>query len=98
MELIRARAPGPECVDVAQAQHVVALHREVKQHGDGRGRRAGGADEGEHGDAEVTIDLLFAPVYYRLPLGRETLDERFAAASVRHLITGLRRSITLSAR
>jgi hypothetical protein len=37
----------------------------------------------------VTLDLLFAPVYYRLMLGRETLDEPFAAASARLLIAGL---------
>jgi AcrR family transcriptional regulator len=41
-------------------------------------------------DVEVTVDLLFAPVYYRLLLGHETLSPQFAAASVRHLITGLR--------
>ena len=41
-------------------------------------------------DVEVTLDLLFAPVYYRLMLGHETLDEPFAAASVRLLIAGLR--------
>jgi hypothetical protein len=40
-------------------------------------------------DVEVTLDLLFAPVYYRLMLGRETLDEPFAAASARLLIAGL---------
>ena len=41
-------------------------------------------------DVEVTLDLLFAPVYYRLVLGHDTLDEPFAAASVRLLIAGLR--------
>jgi AcrR family transcriptional regulator len=41
-------------------------------------------------DIEVTLDLLFGPVYYRLMLGHETLNEPFAAASARHLIAGLR--------
>jgi hypothetical protein len=38
----------------------------------------------------ATLDLPFGPVYYRLMLGHETLDGQFAAASVRHLIAGLR--------
>jgi AcrR family transcriptional regulator len=41
-------------------------------------------------DVEVTLDLLFAPVYYRLLLGHKTLSPQFAATSVRHLIAGLR--------
>jgi AcrR family transcriptional regulator len=42
-------------------------------------------------DVEVTLDLLFAPVYYRLLLGHETLSPQFAVTSVRHLIAGLTR-------
>lgn len=41
-------------------------------------------------DVEVVLDLLFAPVYYRLLLGHENLDPRFAVASVRLLLDGLR--------
>ncbi len=41
-------------------------------------------------DVEITLDLLFAPVYYRLLLGHETLSPQFAVASVQHLITGLK--------
>jgi AcrR family transcriptional regulator len=40
-------------------------------------------------DVEVVLDLLFAPVYYRLLLGHESLDRPFAVASVRHLVAGL---------
>jgi AcrR family transcriptional regulator len=40
-------------------------------------------------DVEVVLDLLFAPVYYRLLLGHENLDAEFAVASVRHLVAGL---------
>ncbi|HEY0935965.1 MAG TPA: TetR/AcrR family transcriptional regulator [Trebonia sp.] len=40
-------------------------------------------------DIEVVLDLLFAPVYYRLLLGHENLDRQFATASVRHLVAGL---------
>jgi AcrR family transcriptional regulator len=40
-------------------------------------------------DVEVALDLLFAPVYYRLLLGHESLDTRFAVASVRQLVAGL---------
>lgn len=41
-------------------------------------------------DVEITIDLLFAPVYYRLLLGHEPMTEEFAALSVGHLMAGLR--------
>jgi AcrR family transcriptional regulator len=41
-------------------------------------------------DVEVVLDLLFAPVYYRLLLGHENLDPRFAARSVRYVLAGLR--------
>jgi len=42
-------------------------------------------------DVEITLDLLFAPVYYRLLLGHEPMTESFATASVKHLLDGLRR-------
>jgi hypothetical protein len=42
----------------------------------------------------VVLDLLFAPVYYRLLLGHESLDRQFAVTSVRHLVAGLRTSAT----
>lgn len=41
-------------------------------------------------DVEVALDLLFAPVYYRLLLGHEPMTEEFATRSVDHLIAGLR--------
>lgn len=41
-------------------------------------------------DVEVTLDLLFAPIYYRLLLGHEPMTEEFAAESVSHLLAGLR--------
>jgi AcrR family transcriptional regulator len=41
-------------------------------------------------DVEITLDLLFAPVYYRLLLGHETLSPQSAVTSVRHLIAGLK--------
>lgn len=41
-------------------------------------------------DVEVTIDLLFAPVYYRLLLGHEPITGDFAALSVSYLVEGLR--------
>jgi AcrR family transcriptional regulator len=40
-------------------------------------------------EVEVVLDLLFAPVYYRLLLGHESLNAEFAVASVRHLVAGL---------
>jgi AcrR family transcriptional regulator len=43
-------------------------------------------------DVEVTLDLLFAPVYYRLLLGHETLSTKFAAESVRQVLSGIGRS------
>jgi AcrR family transcriptional regulator len=42
-------------------------------------------------DIEITLDLLFAPVYYRLLLGHEPITDAFAAAAVEHLVAGLRR-------
>jgi hypothetical protein len=42
-------------------------------------------------DVEITLDLLFAPVYYRLLLGHEPVTAAFAAAAVEHLVVGLRR-------
>jgi AcrR family transcriptional regulator len=42
-------------------------------------------------DVELVLDLLFAPVYYRLILGHEPLDAPFAAATVRYLVEGLAR-------
>jgi AcrR family transcriptional regulator len=42
-------------------------------------------------DVEVTLDLLFAPVYYRLLLGHEPLTDTAAATSAEHLLNGLRR-------
>jgi hypothetical protein len=43
-------------------------------------------------DVELVLDLLFAPVYYRLLLGHEPLDAAFAAATVRYLVDGLARA------
>jgi AcrR family transcriptional regulator len=40
-------------------------------------------------DVEVTLDLLFAPVYYRLLLGHETLSTEFAAEAVRQVLSGI---------
>jgi AcrR family transcriptional regulator len=42
-------------------------------------------------DVEITLDLLFAPVYYRLLLGHEPITDAFAAAAVGHLVAGIRR-------
>jgi AcrR family transcriptional regulator len=42
-------------------------------------------------DVEVTLDLLFAPVYYRLLLGHEPMTDAFATATVEYVVTGLRR-------
>ena len=42
-------------------------------------------------DVEVTLDLLFAPVYYRLLLGHEPMTDAFATATVQYVMTGLRR-------
>ncbi|WP_051950935.1 TetR/AcrR family transcriptional regulator [Actinacidiphila yeochonensis] len=41
-------------------------------------------------DVEATLDLLFAPVYYRLLLGHAPLTEEFAAACVDQLMAGVR--------
>jgi AcrR family transcriptional regulator len=41
-------------------------------------------------DVEVALDLLFAPVYYRLLLGHEPMTDAFATATVEYVVTGLR--------
>jgi AcrR family transcriptional regulator len=40
-------------------------------------------------EVEVVMDLLFAPVYYRLLFGHQTLDAGFAARAARYVIGGL---------
>jgi AcrR family transcriptional regulator len=40
-------------------------------------------------DLEVALDLLYAPIFYRLLLGHAPLDDAFGEAVVDHLITGL---------
>jgi AcrR family transcriptional regulator len=42
-------------------------------------------------DLETVLDLLYAPVYYRLALGHEPLDEGLAARIVSGVIDGIRR-------
>jgi AcrR family transcriptional regulator len=51
-----------------------------------------GVDNGElRADLDVaaTLDLVFAPVYYRLLFSHEPLDEEFAAHSVEQLLHGI---------
>jgi AcrR family transcriptional regulator len=40
-------------------------------------------------DVEATLDLVFAPVYYRLLFSHEPLDESFAEACVAQVMTGV---------
>jgi AcrR family transcriptional regulator len=40
-------------------------------------------------DVEVTLDLVFAPVYYRLVYGHEQLSEAFAEQAVDQVIHGI---------
>jgi AcrR family transcriptional regulator len=42
-------------------------------------------------DIAVAVDQLFAPVYYRLLMGHEPLDDALAGTLVRQLLDGLRR-------
>jgi hypothetical protein len=82
----------------AQSQDEIAAALREQWLGPRRAVAAGlirrGAADGEFRaglDVEVVLDLLFAPVYYRLLLGHEDLDTQFAASSVRHLLAGLSR-------
>jgi AcrR family transcriptional regulator len=40
-------------------------------------------------DLAATLDLVFAPVYYRLLFSHEPLDEEFAARSIEHVLQGI---------
>jgi AcrR family transcriptional regulator len=40
-------------------------------------------------DVSATLDLVFAPVYYRLLFSHDTLDEEFAEHAVEQLMTGI---------
>ena len=40
-------------------------------------------------DLAVTLDLVFAPVYYRLLFSHEPLDEEFAARSIEQVLHGI---------
>jgi AcrR family transcriptional regulator len=40
-------------------------------------------------DLAATVDLVFAPVYYRLLFSHEPLDAEFAARSVEHVLHGI---------
>jgi hypothetical protein len=40
-------------------------------------------------DVEVTLDLVFAPIYYRLVYGHEPLSEAFAEQSVDQVLHGI---------
>ncbi|MFJ9349401.1 TetR/AcrR family transcriptional regulator C-terminal ligand-binding domain-containing protein [Streptomyces sp. NPDC101237] len=41
-------------------------------------------------DVETTLDLVFAPIYYRLIFGHGALDEAFAERTVAHVLSGIR--------
>jgi hypothetical protein len=40
-------------------------------------------------DLETTLDLVFAPIYYRLLYGHGELTEAFAEQSVDHVLRGI---------
>jgi AcrR family transcriptional regulator len=40
-------------------------------------------------DLAATVDLVFAPIYYRLLFSHEPLDEEFAAHSIEHVLHGI---------
>lgn len=40
-------------------------------------------------DLEVALDLLYAPIFYRLLVGHAPLDKRFTDAVLRHVVRGL---------
>jgi hypothetical protein len=43
-------------------------------------------------DLAATLDLIFAPVYYRLLFGHEPLDEEFAERTMDQALTGIART------
>lgn len=44
-------------------------------------------------DVDITLDMLFGPIYYRLLIGHGPMTDEFAAASVAHLVAGLRADV-----
>jgi len=49
-------------------------------------------------DPELLIDMIYAPIYYRLLVGHEKLDKRFGDALVDRVMAGARQSPLPSSR
>jgi len=89
-ELMRAlTADAQSQPDLAQAvrEHWLTPRRAVAAEIIRQGIRSGElrADT----DVEMTLDLVFAPVYYRLLYGHAELTEAFAERSVEHVLRGI---------
>lgn len=44
-------------------------------------------------DVEVTLDLIYAPIFYRLLMGHAPLDARFTDSVLTHVLRGLNTGI-----
>jgi AcrR family transcriptional regulator len=70
---LREQWLGPRRAVAAEIIHEGIAHRELR------------ADL----DVAATLDLVFAPIYYRLLLGHEPLDEGFARRYIDHVLEGI---------
>jgi AcrR family transcriptional regulator len=100
IDAFRGRAGELMAELIGQAQSDPVLAQQVRQRWLAPRREATkailrrGIERGqirEELDLETVLDLLYAPVYYRLALGHEPLDEGLAARIVSGVIDGIRR-------
>ena len=73
----RDRVPRP--VDHAEARARAHSHREGSRRGDFR----------PDIDIDAAIDLLYAPIYYRLQIGTGALTDEYADEILQHAVQGL---------
>src|SRR5258708_6277694 len=92
----RIVAPVPPSAADAQAAPALAGARREQGLGPGRAVAAAiiqkGMRDGQFRsdlDVEVTLDLIFAPVYYRLVYGHQPLSEASAEQSVDQVLHGI---------
>ncbi len=84
--ILAAAEPDTELSKVFRHHFILARRQE------GRALLSAAMQQGElrHDvDVEVALDLIYAPIFYRLLVGHAPLDPRFADAVLQHALEGL---------